>query len=351
MAIRELLSWCMSTDNSAIINSRQPLQQGGASRSPRDSGDLNSGGSSGLWWGLLGVTAFSFTVPFTRIAAESGTMLPLFIGVGRATVASVLAALLLLVVWLRGRRPARSSPRPASSLGVRRPTGLQCLRLLVVAGGVVLGFPLLTSYALSQTPASHGAVVIALLPAATAAAAVVRTKERPGLWFWVMVGLSAVLAIVFASVQGTAFGGLQPADLLLFGAVVAAAVGYAEGGVLSREIGSWQTISWALVLSAPVTIALTVVAVSAAPPSGTAAEWASFAYLGIVSMFLGFLAWYRGLGIGPMAQVSQVQLTQPVMSIAWASLLLGERLDWLTIVCGGAVVVSAAATVRTRLRP
>ncbi|RAD06489.1 EamA family transporter, partial [Burkholderia multivorans] len=105
------------------------------------------------------------------------------------------------------------------------------------------------------------------------------------------------------------------------------------------------------VLSAPVTIALTVVAVSAAPPSGTTAEWASFAYLGIVSMFLGFLAWYRGLGIGPMAQVSQVQLTQPVMSIAWASLLLGERLDWLTIVCGGAVVVSAAATMRTRLRP
>lgn len=214
----------------------------------------------------------------------------------------------------------------------------------------MLGFPLLTSYALSQTPASHAAVVIALLPAATAAAAVIRTKERPGLGFWVMAALSAVLAVVFALVQGAEFGGLRPADLLLFAAVLAAAVGYAEGGVLSREIGSWQTISWALVLSAPVTLGLTVLAIVTAAPSGSSAQWASFAYLGVISMFLGFFAWYRGLAIGPMAQVSQVQLIQPVMSIAWAALLLGERLDWPTIVCGTAVIASAALTVRTRLR-
>lgn len=343
-------------------------------------------------WGLLGVTAFSFTVPFTRIAAESGSMSPLFIGAGRATVASILAGLLLWLVRLRGRSrsggafsgsasagaasadtaaagrasagavsadaasadaassgPASAGRTPGAS-SVHIPTGIQCLRLLIVAGGVVLGFPLLTSYALSQTPASHAAVVIALLPAATAAAAVIRTKERPGRGFWVMAALSAVLAVVFALVQGAEFGGLRPADLLLFAAVVAAAVGYAEGGVLSREIGSWQTISWALVLSAPVTLGLTVLAIVTATPSGSPAQWASFAYLGVISMFLGFFAWYRGLAIGPMAQVSQVQLIQPVMSIAWAALLLGERLDWPTIVCGTAVIASAALTVRTRLR-
>lgn len=332
-----------------------------------------------MWWGLLGVTAFSFTVPFTRIAAESGSMSPLFIGAGRATVASILAGLLLWLVRLRGRSrsggafsgaassggksasastasasaassgPASAGRTPGAS-SVHIPTGIQCLRLLIVAGGVVLGFPLLTSYALSQTPASHAAVVIALLPAATAVAAVIRTKERPGRGFWVMAALSAVLAVVFALVQGAEFGGLRPADLLLFAAVLAAAVGYAEGGVLSREIGSWQTISWALVLSAPVTLGLTVLAIVTAAPSGSPAQWASFAYLGVISMFLGFFAWYRGLAIGPMAQVSQVQLIQPVMSIAWAALLLGERLDWPTIVCGTAVIASAALTVRTRLR-
>ncbi|WP_422614397.1 DMT family transporter [Brevibacterium metallidurans] len=354
----------MRYDNSAITTVRQPLLSPG--------GRSLIGDRAGVWWGLLGVTAFSFTVPFTRIAAESGSMSPLFIGAGRATVASILAGLLLWLVWLRGRSrsggeftgaaspgaasagaassgPASAGRTPGAS-SVRLPTGIQCLRLLVVAGGVVLGFPLLTSYALSQTPASHAAVVIALLPAATAAAAVIRTKERPGRGFWVMAALSAVLAVVFALVQGAEFGGLRPADLLLFAAVVAAAVGYAEGGVLSREIGSWQTISWALVLSAPVTLGLTVLAIVTVAPSGSPAQWASFAYLGVISMFLGFFAWYRGLAIGPMAQVSQVQLIQPVMSIAWAALLLGERLDWPTIVCGTAVIASAALTVRTRLR-
>ncbi len=219
-----------------------------------------------------------------------------------------------------------------------------------MAGGIVLGFPLLTSFALAHTSASHGAVVIALLPAATAAAAVIRTKEPTGRSFWLMAGLSAVVAVVFALIHGQGFGVLGIADVLLFAAVIAAAVGYAEGGVLARELGSWQTVSWALVLSAPVTIGLTLASAAAAPPRGTLIEWLAFGYLALISMFLGFFAWYRGLAIGPMARVSQVQLSQPVMTLAWAAVLLGESLDWETAVCGIAVIGCAALTVRTRLR-
>lgn len=178
----------------------------------------------------------------------------------------------------------------------------------------------------------------------------IRTKESTGLRFWIMAALSAVLAVVFALVQGGGFSGFQVEDVLLFGAVIAAAAGYAEGGVLSRELGSWQTVSWALVLSSPITIALTVVSIIQSPPTGSIIEWSAFGYLAIISMFLGFFAWYRGLAIGPMAQVSQVQLVQPVMTIAWAALLLGERLDWLTVACGAAVIAFAALTVRTRLK-
>ena len=286
--------------------------------------------STGVWWGLLGVVAFSFTVPLTRVAVEG--MSPLFIGAGRAVVAAILAALALALTRQRF------------------PQGIQWLRLAVVAGGIVAGFPLLTTFALTSTSASHGAVVIALLPAATATVAVIRGREHPRPLFWVLTVVGVIAAVVFALVQSGGFGALHWADLLLLGAVVAAAIGYAEGGLLARELGAWQTISWALVVAAPVMILLTVVSLGSGIPSATPVQWLSFAYLGVVSMFLGFFAWYRGLAIGPMAQVSQIQLVQPVMSIAWAGLLLGESMTWTTVVGGLAVILCAGAAVRVRLR-
>lgn len=259
-------------------------------------------------------------------------MSALFVGSGRAVIAALLAAAALFFTRQK------------------LPRGRQWLQVAVVAGGAVVGFPLLTSFALTTAPASHGAVVIALLPAATAVIAVVRTGERPARSFWVAAVLGAVAAVAFAVVQGGGFGGLHLADLLLFAAVVVCAIGYAEGGLLSRTLGSWQTISWGLVLASPLMLVLTGVAVVQQPPTGTVAEWGAFAYLCAVSMFLGFFAWYRGLAIGPMAQVSQVQLSQPVMSILWAGLLLGESIGWTTVLGGLAVIGCALLAVRARNR-
>jgi drug/metabolite transporter (DMT)-like permease len=286
--------------------------------------------SSGLAWGAVGILAFSFTVPFTRVAV-SGGLPPLFIGAGRAVVAAALAGIVLAA--------ARQHP----------PTGRQWLRLAVVAGGVVAGFPLLTSFALTAAPAGHSAVVIGLLPAATAVAVVLRTREHPAPAFWAFAVVGAIAAVTFAALQNGGLGALGWPDLLLFGAVVAAAVGYAEGGLLSRELGSWQTISWALVLAFPVMAAFTAASAVSVPPSAGLGEWLAFIYLGVVSMYLGFFAWYRGLAIGPMAQVSQVQLAQPVITIAWAWMLLHEPIGWPTVLGGVAVVACAALAVRTRL--
>jgi drug/metabolite transporter (DMT)-like permease len=288
-------------------------------------------GSAGIWFGLLGVTAFSFTVPFTRVAVGDGAMSPLFVGAGRAVIAGVLAALVLVIT-------RQSMPR-----------GRQWRSVAIVAGGVVVGFPLLTSYALTEVPASHGAVVIAILPAATAVMAVLRTGERPSPAFWLAAGAGAGAAVLFAGLRGGSID-LQWADLLLFAAVIVCAIGYAEGGVLSRELGSWQTISWALIVAFPLMAVLAIAAVGNKAPSGGAGEWAAFAYLGVVSMFLGFFAWYRGLAIGPMAQVSQVQLAQPVMSILWAGAILGEHIGWETVVGGAAVLCCALAAVRARAK-
>lgn len=287
--------------------------------------------ATGIWWGLLGVAAFSFTVPFTRVAVAG--IPPLFIGSGRAVVAATLAAAVLAITRQR-------LPQPRT-----------WLRLALVAAGVVVGFPLLTSYALTALAAGHGAVVIALLPAATATAAILRTGERPRSAFWAVMLLGSLAAVSFAFLQSGGVGRLHWADLLLLGAVACAAVGYAEGGLLARELGSWQTIAWALVLAAPAMLILAVVSILDQPPSATPVQWSAFGYLAVVSMLLGFFAWYRGLAIGPMAQVSQIQLVQPVMSICWAALLLGEALTWTTIVGALAVILCAAAAVRVRLKP
>ncbi len=309
----------MSQKSSAIIQAPRPL-----------SVDPQRQERSGLAWGLVGVTAFSFTVPFTRVAANDG-LSPLFVGAGRAVVAAALAALCLAVT------------------GQCLPDREQWLRLAVVAGGVVVGFPLLTSYAMTQAPASHGAVLIGLLPAATAVAAVLRGKERVTGAFWLSAALGAVAVVTFAGLQNGGLGELHWADLLLCGAVVAAAIGYAEGGLLARELGAWQTVSWALVLAAPLMVVLTGISVVETTPSASAAQWLAFGYLAVVSMFLGFFAWYHGLGIGPMARVSQVQLVQPILSILWAALLLREELGWATVVGGLVVFVCASSAVRTRL--
>ncbi|KNY04835.1 DMT family transporter [Microbacterium sp. GCS4] len=286
-------------------------------------------GHPGLWWGLLGTFAFSFTVPLTRVAV--GGLSPLLIGSGRSVVAATLAVIAL------------------SATRQRWPSVAHWVRLAVVSGGVVVGFPLLTTFALTTAPASHGAVVIGLLPAATAVMVAIRGKERPGRSFWVFAGLGTGAAVTFAALQNGGLGELHQSDLLLFGAVVAAAVGYAEGGLLARELGSWQTVSWALLVAAPLMIVLTIISVAQQPPSATPVEWLAFAYLAVVSMFLAFFAWYRGLAIGPMAQVSQVQLVQPVLSILWAALLLHERIGWATLLGGVAVIACAGLAVRSRL--
>ncbi|MDP2773331.1 MAG: DMT family transporter [Nocardioides sp.] len=291
---------------------------------------LSTPSTTGLWWGLLGVVAFSLTLPLTRVAV--GGLSPLFTGSARAVVAAVLAALALAITRQH------------------RPHGVQWARLAVVGAGVVVGFPLLTSFALTSVPASHGAVVVGVLPAVTAVTAVLRGHEHPPVAFWVASGVGALAAMVFASIQSGGLGHLHWADLLLFAAVVAVAIGYAEGGLLARELGAWQTVSWALLVCAPLMVVLAALSAARQPPDATPVEWAAFGYLGVVSMFLGFFAWYRGLAIGPMAQVSQVQLVQPVLSIGWAGLLLGERITGATVAGALAVILCAASAVRVRSR-
>ena len=283
-----------------------------------------------LAWGGLGVLAFSLTLPATRGALPAFG--PVTVGIGRAVPAAVLAAVALLAVR------------------VPRPSGRQLRRLLLVSAGAVAGFPICTALALRDVGAAHGAVLIGLLPASTAVVAVLRAGERPRLGFWVTAGAGATAALVFAAVQGA--GAPRPADLLLLAAVASAAVAYAEGGALAREMPGWQVIAWALVLGMPIVLPVAAAGLVLHPPATpSAGAWLGLAYVSLVSAFAGFVAWYRGLARGGVARVGQLQLAQPVLSVGWAALLLGEQVGAATLVAALAVLVLTAATQRTRGQP
>ncbi|MGA5299494.1 DMT family transporter [Nucisporomicrobium flavum] len=284
--------------------------------------------SGAITAGALGVLAFSMSLPATRVAVHD--LDPWFVAFGRAVGAALLAAAYL---------GATNAPRPSRS---------QWRRLAVVGLGVVAGFPLFTSLALHTQTSAHGAIVVAVLPAMTAMFAVLRGGERPPALFWVasLGGLVAVLA--FLIVSGGVRGGRSVADLYLVTAVLLCALGYAEGGSLARDLGGARTICWALLLSLPVTVPITLVAAVAHPPRAGAPAWTAYGYLTVVSMFLGFFAWYAGLARGGIARVGQLQLAQPVLTLLWSALLLGETVTPAALGVALIVLVCVVLTQRSR---
>ena len=280
----------------------------------------------GFLLGALGVLSFSLTLPATRVAVADldGTV----VGLGRALVAAALAALTL--AWTRQAWPSR-----------RHLPGLA-----LAAGGVVIGFPLLSAWAVERVESAHAAVLTGLLPIGTAVGAVLLAGERPSRAFWgvSLLGLAAVLG--FAASMGG--GAPQLADLLLLGAVAAAGLGYAAGARLARELGGWQVICWALLLSAPFIAVPVGLKVAALGIQASPRAWLGFLYVSVVSMYLGFFAWYRGLALGGIARVGQLQLAQPVLTLAWSALLLGEQVDPLTVLAALAVIATVALGRRVR---
>lgn len=269
---------------------------------------------------MLGVVIFSGSLPATRVAVAGFP--PLFLTSARAVIAAALAAALLSM--LRQTRPARSDLRP----------------LAVVALGVVVGFPLLTALALQRITSAQSIVFIGLLPLATALFGVLRSGERPKPAFWLFstVGGFAVAGFALAQGGGASFAG----GLLMVAAILLCGLGYAEGAVLSRRLGGWQVISWALVLASP---AMAVAAILTVPDSWTAVgapAWIGLGYVSVFSMLVGFVFWYRGLALGGIAGVGQLQLLQPLLGLALAGLLLREPVAWTMIAVTGLVVLCVA---------
>jgi drug/metabolite transporter (DMT)-like permease len=266
---------------------------------------LTANSNSGWINGFIGVLIFSGSLPATRVAVLD--LNPVFLTVARATIAGLLSLCVLLI------------------FKENRPTRAQIFPLAVVAMGCVVGFPLLTALALQYVTSAHSIVFVGMLPLATAIFGVMRGGERPRPAFWLFSILGSLLVVGFAIAQGLSASPIG--DILMLMAIILCGLGYAEGAKLSKTLGGWQVISWALVLSLPFMAPIMFFLLPSSFSGVSTAAWIGLAYVSLFSMLIGFVFWYRGLAQGGIAAVGQLQLLQPFFGLALAASLLHEKVS------------------------
>lgn len=287
---------------------------------------------AGLWWAFLAVFLWSFTVPLTKVAV--GGFEAVFTATGRAVIAGVIAAVVLVV---------RKVPPPPRHLW---------RSLFFVMIGAVFGWPVLMAIALNYTTAAHAAVIAAFLPLATAIFAVILTHERVTRTFWLAATLGTAAVVVFSLSRGGLGEGSLLADGLLILAVIASSIGYVLGAGATKSMPGWQVISWVVVMALPITIPVSAVLwfLTKDNYQTSSIEWGALFLLGVSSMYLGFFAWYRGLSQAGVAYGGQVQQLQVLFSLVWSALLLREAVTWLTVLTA-LIVVGAVAWAQVARAP
>ncbi|MDA3450825.1 MULTISPECIES: DMT family transporter [Acinetobacter] len=272
--------------------------------------------------GFIGVAIFAGSLPATRVAVMGFE--PGFLTAARAAIAGILGLILILV--LKQKKPAKQDWWP----------------LAIVSLGVVIGFPLFTALALQYMNAAHSIVFVSLLPLATAIFAVLRGGEKPNQFFWIfaVLGSAVVFAYMFFLSGDTSLG---IGDFYMLMAIIFCGFGYAEGGVLSRKIGGWQVICWALILSLPFMLLLTIFYMPASFQSVSPSALVGLIYVSLFSMLIGFFFWYKGLAQGGIAAISQLQLLQPLMGLGIAAVLLHEHVSWSMLVVTATTILCVAA--------
>ncbi|MFD1772171.1 DMT family transporter [Sphingobacterium suaedae] len=290
----------------------------------RDSSETAHGSVRGWINGFIGVLLFSGSLPATRVAVLE--LDPIFLTAARAAIAAILAIMVLFIC------------------GQKRPKRSEIYSIAVVSVGCVVGFPLLSALALQHVTSAHSMVFVGLLPLATAVFGVLRGGERPTLLFWIFSILGGLLVTGYAIAQGSTFSPVG--DALMIAAIVVCGLGYAEGARLAKTLGGWQVISWALVLSAPIVVVLAILYLPTSLIAIRIDTWIALGYVSFFSMFIGFIFWYRGLALGGIASVGQLQLLQPLFGLGLAAGLLHEEVGWEMVVVTLGVILCVAASRR-----
>ncbi len=270
----------------------------------------------GLLLGFIGVLGFSQTLPVTRLVVEQ--IDPMLVGLGRVILAAIPAMLILIL-----------APKI-------RISSAQWFELGLVTLGVVIGFPLFSALAMEELPASHGAVVIGLLPLMTVVMARLRSHERPSGGFWWTAIFGSTLVVVYGMREGG--GQLLSGDLWLFAAILIGALGYQAGGSLAAALGGWRVICWGLVLGAPFALLILLIFSVPLPTDVSFSTWVGLGYLTLISQLLGFFAWYQGMAWAGVTRTSQLQLLMPFLALIGAGVLQNESITLVQIAFAAAMM-------------
>lgn len=295
---------------------------------PQTSASTASREKLGLLLGFVGMVIFGGTLPATRLAVSA--LDPIALTALRTAIAG-LCSLALLIVLRRPWPPRR-----------------MWFQLVIVTLTVSVMFPFLMALGMQRVDASHGGVVLGILPIATALVAVLITHERPKPLFWIASLLGAALVVAFALRQGG--GALSAGDLLLFAAVAVSAIGYAFSGRLTAQMPGWEVISWALVIGLPISLPAAVLTMPVDLGDVALKPWLALLYVAVFSQWIGFFAWNAGMAIGGIARVSQIQLLPPFVTFTLAALFNGETITPQIVLFAAAVVATVAISTRTRRR-
>lgn len=272
--------------------------------------------------GFIGMLIFSGSLPATKAAVLGFD--PLFLTAARATIAGLLSLAMLLLYK------------------EKLPTFKQWISLTVVSLGVVVGFPLLTAIALQEITSAHSLVFLALLPLSTAIFAVIRGGEKPRPIFWLFSIIGSLLVMGYAISQGGASS--ISADLLMIASVIVCGLGYAEGATLTKALGGWQVICWALIVSLPPMLILSFILMPEELATISVSAWIGLGYVSLFSMLIGFIFWYKGLSQGGIAAVGQLQLLQPFFGLGLAAVLLHESVNLLMLLVTIGVIFCVAGS-------
>ena len=284
--------------------------------------------TKGMLIGFVGISIFSLTLPFTQMAVNE--MSPFFVAFARASIAGICA--LILLIFTKSKFPNK----------------IQIRRLIIIVIGVIYGFPIFTSIAMKTLPSSHSGIVLGILPLAMSLFAAIKYKEKPSSSFWMISIFGTFIVISYTFIDNN--GSLMIEDLWLLFAILFAAIGYSEGGTLAKEMGSIGVISWALVISLPINLFASYLFYETHYSSISFQAIISLTYVGLFSMFIGFFFWYKGIAIGGISRVGQVQLIQPFLTIVGAYFLTNEKITTLNILFAFMVLIVIIIGRKTKIQ-
>ena len=284
--------------------------------------------TKGMLIGFVGISIFSLTLPFTQMAVNE--MSPFFVAFARASIAGICA--LILLIFTKSKFPNK----------------IQIRRLIIIVIGVIYGFPIFTSIAMKTLPSSHSGIVLGILPLAMSLFAAIKYKEKPSSSFWMISIFGTFIVISYTFIDNN--GSLMIEDLWLLFAILFAAIGYSEGGTLAKEMGSIGVISWALVISLPINLFASYLFYEINYASISFQAIISLTYVGLFSMFIGFFFWYKGIAIGGISRVGQVQLIQPFLTIVGAYFLTNEKITTLNILFAFMVLIVIVIGRKTKIQ-